>query len=586
MGMALSGGAAVGYSVAIDSGKPKNAALNLTEESQDQAYYLLMGLALTSKLVDDVPDGNNVFGYGSGETKLQTEAKNIASRIINHIKSDPLWRIRNPANGNAFVQIGQYATPYSYALDNLGCFIKYGQDLPAFTFNFPPQSIFGYPYNNCTDFSNVYSRSPAGASGWQIVAYQNGGFAVDQMGFFHVLAGSANCVFEPASASNLVVQAGIDAAQAALNSLYEQGNNAVTNFLNGINLPPAIKNALNWVIAGINAIWAGLQVAIDAAQNIYNNYSMAINNGLLMNTTDYRLYQNTKFHQVNYFNNCDVSNGTLPIPHTGSDAYFGMYLKDALRIDYPTPSLPGWVQFIKNNIYNADRSLVKNDMINILNSAPCNGNYNYDPNNNPGPHWGATNRIDRIDHLWNLNCWKEGSQGDLAGLDYLLLHNLYYLTEGTSAPISNYSARKVSLNMPFTSGNTLVFSSNNKKTLGAFEFIEASNIIASNGAADYRAGKEVALLDGFSTVIGSDFHAYISPFNGTCNNDEMMRQNNSYSNDDFFDGISDYDSKPSGNNPIKKALIKNEYDENLANQYTSELQTWLNENTTKVENFN
>lgn len=580
-----SGGASVSYSNSISLGQSKNTALETAEESQDQAYYLLMGLALTSKLVDDVPDGNNVFGYGSGETKLQTEAKNIAGRIINHMKSDANWRIRNPANGNAFVQIGHLATPYSYALDNLGCFIKYGQDLPEFILSIPPQGPLSYPYNSCQDFSNAYSRSPAGSSGWHTVAYQNGGLAVDQMGFFHILAGSTNCVYESANASNILVQAAIDAAQSALAALYEEGENAVSNYLNGLDLPEWLKNTLEWVLQAVNAIWAGLQIRIDAAQNLYNHYAMAQNQGLVLNTTDYRLYQNTKNHSVNYFNQCDISNGNLPVSHMGSDAYFGTYLKDALRIDYPNQTLPTWVQFIKDNIYYNNRNTLNSDMINILNSAPCNGNYNYDPSNNPGPSWGATNRIDRTDHLWNLNCWKEGSQGDLAGLDYLLLHNLYYLTEGTSVPISNYSDRKVSMNMPFNLGNTLVFSSSNKKTMGAFEYLTAINIIASNGAADYRAGKEIALLDGFSTASGSDFHAFISPFNGTCNNDEMMRQNNAPGGDDFFDGISDYETSPIGNTPLKKGLVKNEYDENLAKEYEAQFEQWAKENMSTIENY-
>jgi hypothetical protein len=582
-GMGVSEGSIGGYSKDLSAGKSKNQALNVREESQDQAYYLLMGLALTSKLVDDVPDGSNVFGYGSGETKLQTEAKNIAGRIINHMKSDATWRIRNPVNGNAFVQIGHDAAPYAYALDNLGCFIKHGQSMPQFLLNF--QSI--YPYAPCFDFSNVYSRSPIGAAAWHTVAYMNGGLTTDQMGFFNALAGSANCVYERANASNLVIQAGIDALQATIQTIVAGRGQQISAFLNGINMPPAVRDALQWVIDGVSAIWNAAQVAIDAAQAAYNHYTMAINFGLVMNTTDYRLYQNTKFANVNYFDHCS-NHPNIPIGHTGSDAYFGIYLKDALRIDITNPNLPNWVQLIRDNVYNADRSLLKNNMEAILNSAPCNGNYNYDPNHNPGPNWGATNRIDRQDHLWLLHCANptnssSGSQGDFAGLDYLLLHNLFYLTEGTNSPISNYSERKISVNMPFTHQGTQVFSLVNKKTMGAFEYLTGVNQIASNGAADYRAGKEVALLDGFSSVSGSDFHAFISSFNGVCNNDEMMRPSGSSGNDDFFDGASDYTNAPKGNEPIKRTYVKNEYDVNLANEYKRELEAWARENTKNTE---
>ena len=584
MGQAISEGVPGGYAKSLALGNPKNKALEYKEESQDQTYYLLMGLALTSKLVDDVPDGSNVFGYGSGETKLQTEAKNIAGRIINHMKSDATWRIRNPVNGNALVQIGDDARPFAYALDNLGCFIKHGQSMPSFILNFSTT----YPYAPCSDFSNVYSRSPIGAVAWHTIAYMNGGLTTDHMGFFNALAGSANCVYERANASNLVIQAGVDALQAAIQALNEQLEQAINNFLNSINLPPVVRNALQWVIDGVNTINSGFQVAIDAAQDAYNHYTMAVGLGLVMNTTDYRLYQNTKFANVNYFDVCDNSNGQIPIGHTGSDAYFGVYLKDALRIDYTTQNLPSWVQLIRNEVYNVDRALLKNDMEGILNSAPCNGNYNYDPNHNPGPNWGATNRLDRQDHLWLLHCANpanssSGSQGDFAGLDYLLLHNLFYLTEGTNSPISNYSDRKISVNMPFTHQGTQVFSLVNKKTMGAFEYLTGVNQIESNGAADYRAGKEIALLSGFSSVSGSDFHAFISPFNGVCNNDEMMRPSGSAGEDDFFDGASDYTNAPKGNEPIKRNYVKNEYDVNLANEYKRELEAWAKENTKNTE---
>ena len=146
------------YEERVALGKPRSAQLHSLEESQDQAYYLLMGLSLVSKLVDDVPDGGNVFGYGSGETKLKTEAINISDRIIKHMTGSSgalgFWNIRNPANGNAFVQIGHDVKAYAYPLDNTGCFIKYGQDMP-FIF-FPPAPGIVNPYNQCFDYRNIY----------------------------------------------------------------------------------------------------------------------------------------------------------------------------------------------------------------------------------------------------------------------------------------------------------------------------------------------------------------------------------------------------------------------------------------------
>ncbi|HQQ94389.1 MAG TPA: hypothetical protein PLQ93_07530 [Bacteroidia bacterium] len=65
--------------------------------SQDQVYYLLMGLTLVNKLVDaNATDGSNAFGFGSSGTLLAEQASKIAERIINYIKSDALWRIKDP----------------------------------------------------------------------------------------------------------------------------------------------------------------------------------------------------------------------------------------------------------------------------------------------------------------------------------------------------------------------------------------------------------------------------------------------------------------------------------------------------------
>jgi len=594
-GMAFTGGSSLDYITDRSVGKTKDEAVEGNEESHDQAYYLLMGLSLVSKLVDDVPDGNSQFCCGVGEVKLQSEAKNIAGRIINHFKSDEFWRLRNPANGDAFVKIGKVGTPYAYAMDNLGCFIKYGEDLPAFSLYFSEI----YPYNACDDFSNLFSRTPlaSGPLGWHGIASIDGGIKMDEMGFFHCLAGAANCVYDAANAQNLIFQAGVDAAQAVLNSLWDAYYAAVQNYLDSLNVPQWVKDTAEWVLNAVNGLWALSENLIDGAQAVYNHYQHAISVGALLNTTDYHLYNNTKFKTVDYFSECNPANvGTFPntsfyapIPHTGTDLYFGTYLKDALRIGNPAPNLPNWLIFIKDALYNLDRNLLNNDMVNILNSAPCDGNYNYDPTNlpglhgNPGPNWGCHNRLDRPDRLWRLGCYQDVGQGDLAGLDYLLLHNLYYLTEGTgSYPISNYSERTVPFNFPTPNQ---VFSSTDKRTFGAFETISTDKTIASNGAVDFRAGKEIIFLPGFSAEQGSDFSAVINPYDGTCNNPEMSRQNNSGNNDDgFFDG-GNYSSNPVKSNPVKSGYTKSEYDPNLAEEFKSQLENQIKANNLSDVNF-
>ena len=73
----------------------------------------------------------------------------------------------------------------------------------------------------------------------------------------------------------------------------------------------------------------------------------------------------------------------------------------------------------------------------------------------------------------------------------------------------DYIDRDLTDNFPKSDGT---FASNNKKTFGAFEFIRANNVIASNGAAEIRAGKQITLLPGFTSAQGSDVKIFINPF--------------------------------------------------------------------------
>ncbi|MBK6833852.1 MAG: hypothetical protein IPG89_06075 [Bacteroidetes bacterium] len=163
--------------------------------------------------------------------------------------------------------------------------------------------------------------------------------------------------------------------------------------------------------------------------------------------------------------------------------------------------------------------LIKNDVEEILENAPCEGNYNFYPNYPSGDHWGASCFLDRPDKLWKKETCS-GFLGEYAGLDYLLLHNLYYYVR-EFYPFYNYSERELISDMPYSNGE---FSLVNKKTIGAFEFIEANNaVIHSTGAADYRAGKQVDLQPGFTAENGSDFHAYVDPYNCSGVSDQMSR---------------------------------------------------------------
>lgn len=551
----------------------KTSIIKGKEESQDQAYYLLMGLALTSKLVDGGEvDGSNVFGYGSGETELRKEAINIANRIINHIKGNnlPGWKIKNPANGYADVQIGANAVAYAYPLDNSGCYIKYGQEMPFVFISPAPGPLFGinYPYNICFDYRNITSLSTTAATGWKTIAQVGGGPTVDMQGFFNTLAGICNCVYEDKKFINVNVQTAISNVLAQINNLNNAMYNAVQSFLSG--LPSYVSQSLQWVINKINQINAYFITAINALNSLYNNLLSQLTPTFLTNTTDERLVQNTINNNVIYETHpgCN-NNNVISANHLGSDAYFGIYLRDVLHSTSYNTQLPSWLQYF-NAPPTLGHFLVKAQMTNILNTAPCQGNYRMFPNI-PSPNWGASNRIDRMDPLWRSNCG-DGNQGEYAGLDYMLLHNLFYLREGTTNSIVDYSDRRDNRIMPI--GSTFI--NGNKGTLGAFEFLKSANYIASNGAVDYRAGKEISLLDGFSAQQGADVSAYISPFQCSGVSDQMNKTTNPQN--DFYDEPTNYVSKPLKNNVSDAAAFQHiaSPDESAINEFNKQLDSLIN----------
>jgi hypothetical protein len=500
-----------------------NNFLKSFEESQDQLYYLLMGTALVSKLVDaGDTDGSNVFGYGSGQSDLRQEAINISDRLIKHAGANPLWNIRNPANGNAFVQVGASALVHSYALDNAGCFIKYGQDFPSFILGY-------YPFNACTDYRNLASATPVA---WNGLLAVNGGNTPDLQGFYHALAAVCNCNLEVRNYTNLIIQAAITSAIAAL-------NNAIGGIQNQINNLPWWAQSIATVLYNVISTLINLtNVIISGLNYIVNQLFTQLLSPVKVNTTEERLIYNNYLNAVTY-DYC-VSPNTTVATHIGSKEYFGIFLN---RVLHPNPSpLPNWLQALTNPITTISYLATKQDLHNILSSAPCEGNYNFYPTARPGSEWGAPNRLDRPDPIYRYShgCLPNAFLGEYNGLDYMLLHNLYYLAEGT-ASFSNYIERKVTTNLPM--GN--YFTSTNKNTLGAYEYLTAQNTVNSNAAAYYRAGKEIALLPsttgngGFSAVLGSDFDAKIDRYTcggSTANGDEMLRTNASNTNTTEYNG--------------------------------------------------
>ncbi len=477
--------------------------LNGTEESQDQLYYLILGTTLAANLVDgNETDNGAKFLYGSGEVSLKQEAMNIVNRLIKHVSNDPLWAIRDPANSNYKVQIGHAAGPYAFALDNTGCFVKNSND------DFPSYAVITNPHNrnSCTDYRNFTSYFP---TLWDGIAGTTGGWTVDMQGFYHVLAATCNCSMENRNYLHLGIQAVFNFVTAQISNLTNWLTEQVNKIFDKINNLPnwlhsLINGFLNFIqilVAAVNTIVQGLQAIIQSIGSMF---------GIIkVNTTQEHLIYNNELATVLY---SDCANSQYSI-HFGSKEYFGIF---AHKVLHPNPDpMPTWAQLSTGNITSITYPTVRDELREILRVAPCEGNYNFGPSNRPNLEWGAPNRLDRMDPIYryNINC-QTNALGEYHGLDFMLLHNLYFLSEAiendnTPITINDQDYRYVNNTFPLSDGT---FNKIHTKTKGAFEELISASTLNPYAGVDFRAGKVIDLKPGFTTKAGADFRAYIDPY--------------------------------------------------------------------------
>lgn len=559
------------------------------EESQDQAYYLLMGLTLTSKLVDiGESDNGAVFPITAttGQISLRNEAKEIATRIIQHMSNDDLYLIRNPANklaanpevvqsllgsmkpgyqnfanstgtqktanqiGAFFadnVQTGQWPFVYAYALDNWGNFIKNGQTLPYVwipssnlnliaPFGTNPQILgannfagllTAYPFTPSFDFRNFASV----ASVPFFMAWMNGGGGprVDFQGFAHTISGSSDLVYDQFNLVNIKVEATIFAINKMIQLM--NGNNQQLDSaaaLANAHLSPNVATAVNGMITAIkNAKATGIPQLIASAVSTgvnylwqsYKSFSQLAFQLVLKNVTDERLYLNAVNIPIFYSVDSSCTNSFQnKLVHIGSDQLFGIYLRNILHPLIQNP--PAGFRWL-NTLAAPSRLLIKNTVLNQLASAPCNGNFNFGATLMPPDPWGSSCTMDRYDAVWKkTTCVKDINKGEYSGLDFLLMHNLYYLTEHpTTAGIIDYSDRSLTTDFPLAAPSPIVgntFAQGTNQTFGAFEHIVVSNIINANASAIIRAGKSITFLPGSSIIEGANVTVLDSTIFGDC----------------------------------------------------------------------
>lgn len=188
--------------------------------------------------------------------------------------------------------------------------------------------------------------------------------------------------------------------------------------------------------------------------------------------------------------------------------------------------------------------------LNLLNTAPCDGPYNFDfPTNSSNFEWSTENRLlypqrrGEYDHYQapldlpgtendiperNIGDDKNDFKGEYNGLDYMLYHNLFYIITGAPEKYINFMDRVITFSYP-TGPPLNLGAITNPAIVEGFHTVTASNIVNYDADVTYRAGLEVALLPGFEVHAGANFHAYVDPLE--CASDGEYRSPSNNSND-------------------------------------------------------
>lgn len=501
----------------------------LFEESQDQVYPILYGLAFLNKFVPTwETDNGAIFPYGS-ETSLVYEARNIANRLINHIK-DPKdlngascnnfvindWQVRNTTTCN-LVSLGEDARAYAYALGESQCMINNSTysapnvaNLLGLPFACPGSGYHNDPYSgNILAFNiwNIAAKTP-------LYNPAHPEIGMDTRVFNTNIAAICNCVY--GKISDQFVQQIISSLQ----------QNPITNVL-GI--------VIGW-------IWQVVSQTI-----------MVFMPGLFTNITSSTIGNNAlNFH-------APLDHG--PISH-------------ALLHNYPV--------YLTNPQYSFDY---------LLDVAPCDGIYNFGTSNQSHFEWSADNRIEHPNRRGQNTTdlakeeWVSPS-GEYHGIDYMLYHNLYYLHKFNNNTLANtmVNLSDIYINQPIN------LSCNN---VNAYETITSENTNISCSSPSYwRAGKTIYFGSGTSitgngsSTSGPNFHAYIQKFDCATDigayrmghSDSTETENSSLSNDSYANGaIYHTVNYPPDEASMTNANLLNDSDNNLITELPPEENTLENE---------
>lgn len=435
-----------------------SASITNLEMSQDHVISLLMGLALVTRLVDaGANDNGAVFTHeGLGEIYLRQEAINIANRIGNYL-GQSMQEIKNPCTGQS-LHIGGDLTATKYGIDEAICHIV----------GYPSQSSPFVPLLNASSQlypkSCHYTQNGTDLSRFSIWTGWVNSIAAkaDHATFKSYLIATGDCAWRPGYYNQLSEEC-YNVTNTVCQQLpfpFNQVCSQVSNyFCNYIVLPiPSFNNDPDYLLHNVN-------VSIDFFQS----------------QRPFEMFHNLLLHKV---------------LHNQPLAKLGTY-----------------------------QTIVED----LLSKAPCEGPFNFGPGYRPDYEWTSDTRLEHPERRFQLNepdfgylangnsasSFSKGeTKGEYNGLDYMLMHNLYRLSNPHQYfPVHDLSDRIININIPTTNG---VGSNTNPAMFFGFETITADNTILANADVEYRAGKEIILKSGFTASAGSDFHANIQSL--SCSN--------------------------------------------------------------------
>lgn len=207
-----------------------------------------------------------------------------------------------------------------------------------------------------------------------------------------------------------------------------------------------------------------------------------------------------------------------------------------------------------------------------LNSMPCTGHWG-----DMGPAgWSAPNKYHQIPAENNIG--DPGFAGQYSGLEFMLLHNLYYLhgnnkdSEGNTLPqYQNLMDITLDNDFPYVfiippATPVMLGSHVTPFTVNSFSTITYDKIVNPTGEVTFRAGKSIEFPVGFEVKLGGKFEATIDPFSCSSNtyarlaNDSTQADSSDTkkgdkgpdnSNDDFLYGMQNLPFKSNRYVPVE-----------------------------------